>query len=256
MRIRRILLYISILLLISTLSGFSQGAKDKWRYEGPRFGVDLSRFTSSFFGSGERLAWEIRGDYPVKGIWFPTVEIGMLRLKDKKDNYFYRNNGVYGRLGVDLNILRFEALDDHDLVFVGLRYGFSNFTHEAEQVTYSNYWGDLETSIPENNLNAHWAEVVFGMKGEIFKNLFIGWSFRIKFVMAKTRDEIIEPFIIPGVGRTNIEIPMDFSYGVYYRIPVKKSNKIPKALKMGGAKHKSDEEQQDFRRDMQGVGGY
>jgi hypothetical protein len=256
MKIRKILLYISILLLTSTLNCFSQGAKDEWRYEGPRVGVDLSRFTSALYGSGERLAWEVRGDYPIKGIWFPTVEIGMLQLEDKRDNYSYENNGMYGRLGVDLNILKFETLDDHDLLFVGARYGYSRYTHEAYDITYSNYWGESNTSVPENSLNAHWGELVFGMKGEVFRNLFLGWSFRVKFIMSKTADEIIDPFIIPGVGKTNVEIPMDFTYGVYYRIPVKKSKKIPKALKMGGAKNISDEVPQGNQMNMGGSGYY
>jgi len=240
------------LLIINSFSCFSQEEKIEWRREGPRIGVDLSRFGSSFYGAGERVAWEIQGDYPVKGIWFPTVEFGMLQLEDEKDNYFYENNGAYGRIGVDLNILKFETLNDHDLVFAGLRYGYSRYSHRADNIEYSNYWGGLLTSVPERNLNAHWGEVVFGMKGEIFRNFFIGWSWRIKFVMLKTRDEIIDPFIIPGVGRTSVEVPMDFTYGVYYRIPTKKTRKIPPPLKMGGARHISDESPQDNRMDMRG----
>jgi hypothetical protein len=219
--------------------------------------VDLSRFGSVLYGTGDRFAWEVQGDYPIKGIWFPTVEIGMLQLKEFRENYAYENIGGYGRVGVDLNILQFESLDDHDLLFVGLRYGYSRYSHKANNVTYSNYWGDLRTSIPENNLNAHWGEFVFGMKGELFKNLFLGWSFRVKFVMKKTEDEIIEPFIIPGVGKTNVEIPMDFTYGLYYRIPTKKSKKIPKALKTGGVKNVSDDmDQNNMMNNMQRGGGY
>lgn len=226
------LLFILILLFISTLDSPAQ-----WRYEGPRIGYDLSRFLLPSFQSGSRHGWEIQGDIPYKGNWFPTAEIGMEWFDDKQQNFHYLSNGIYGRLGVDLNIGKFESLKDYDLLFVGMRYGYSRFGQEAKDIYYVNYWGGVNNSLPKRNLSAHWAELVFGMKGELFKNFFLGWTVRGKFPFFQTKDPNIKPYIIPGLGKTTGEVPFAFTFTASYRIPIFRTRNLPKPIKIGGAKH-------------------
>ena len=234
--------FILILLFISPVLSFSQTSTDGWRYEGPRVGIDLSRFLLPAFQSGSRNGWEIQGDIPYKGNWFPTVELGMQWFDDKESTFHYLSNGAYGRIGVDLNITKFESLKDNDILFVGFRYGYSQFNEEVKEVTYSNYWGSLNESFPQRPISAHWVELVFGMKGEIYHNLFLGWSLRGKFPLVQTNDPSITPYIIPGIGKTTGEIPFDFSFTLSYRIPMFKTKKLPKPIKVGGTKHPNTEE--------------
>jgi hypothetical protein len=229
--------YILIFLFISPIICFSQTKTDEWRYEGPRIGIDLSRFLLPALQTGNRHGWEIQGDIPYKGNYFPTVELGMEWFDDKENGFHYTSNGVYGRLGVDVNIAKFESLEDNDVLFVGFRYGYSHFLQEAHDITYSNYWGTINTFIPQRPTSAHWAEVVFGMKGEIVNNLFLGWSLRAKFPIYQTNNSNIKPFIIPGIGKTTGEVPADFSFTLSYRIPLFKTKTLPKPLKVGGVKH-------------------
>jgi hypothetical protein len=229
--------YILIFLFISPTLCFSQTNTEEWRYEGPRIGIDLSRFLLPYLQSGKRFGWEIQGDIPYKGSYFPTVEFGMQWYDDKEYGYHYMNNGAYGRLGMDINIVKFESLKDHDIVFVGFRYGYSHYSQEADNIIYSNYWDRINAAVPRQILNAHWFEIVFGMKGEIFPNVFLGWSLRAKFPFYQTKDPYFKPFIIPGLGRTTGEVPTDFSFTLSYRIPMFKTKNLPKPLKVGGAKH-------------------
>ncbi len=229
------LLFILTLLFISS-SGIS-AQEQQWRYEGPRIGFDLSRFLLPAFQSGSRHGWEIQGDYPYKGNWFPTVEIGMEWFDDKEQAFHYLSNGIYGRLGVDLNIAKFESLKDHDLLFLGIRYGYSQFNQEANNIYYTNYWGGINSSLPRRPMSAHWAELVFGMKGELFHNFFLGWTFRGKFPFLQTNDPNIKPYIIPGLGKTTGEIPFAFTFTASYRFPIFKTKTLPKPVKIGGAKH-------------------
>ena len=233
----RILISILTLLLISSFPVFSQSEVQTWRYEGPRVGLDLSRFLLPYMGSAKRNGWEIQGDIPYKGNYFPTFETGMQWLDDKHDNYHYKNNGTYARLGIDMNIVKFESLKDHDIVFLGVRYGYSAFKQSTDSILTTNYWGAKTTSLPSHQMSAQWAEFVFGMKGELFPNLFFGWTVRAKFPFYVTKDQNIDPYIIPGIGKIANGKAFDFSVGVYYRFPIFKSKSIPKPLKMGGAKH-------------------
>jgi hypothetical protein len=233
----KILLSTLVLLLISSFQGFSQKEAEVWRYEGPRVGIDLSRFLVPYLQTGKRNGWEIQGDIPYKGNWFPTFEMGMQWFDDKRDAFHYKNNGTYARVGIDMNIVKFESLKDHDFVFIGARYGFSSFNQETDGIGISNYWGSITSNIPGRTLNAHWAELVFGMKGEIFDNFFLGWSLRAKFPIVVTKDPNMKPYIIPGIGKMMGGTPFDFSFGVYYRFPIFRTKKLPKVIKMGGAKH-------------------
>ena len=233
----KILLSILALLVISSLTVFSQTRSDEWRYEGPRVGLDLSRFLLNSMQSGKTTGWEIQGDIPYKGSLFPTFETGMQTMNDKHDLFHYKNSGNYARVGIDMNLGKFESLKDQDFVFIGARLGYSLFNQQTESIYNSNYWGSITTSLPRRAMNANWAELVFGMKGEIFPNFFFGWSLRAKILLAVTKDNHIKPYVIPGIGNTSGGTPFDFSVGIYYRFPIFKSKKIPKPIKMGGEKH-------------------
>ena len=239
----KILGSILILLFINSLQGFAQVKKaEVWRYEGPRVGIDLSRFLLPVMQTAKRNGWELQADVPYKGNYFPTFELGMQWFDDQRDGFRYKNSGTYARLGVDVNIVKFESLSDHDFVFIGARYGYSLFNQETSDIKYSNYWGTLETSVPTHTMNAHWAELVFGMKGEIVRNFFLGWSLRAKFPVAVTNDPNITPYMIPGIGKTSNGVPFDFSFGVYYRFPIFRTKTLPKVIKMGGSVHQGEED--------------
>jgi len=237
---------IFILLLLSPLAGLGQNKPEVWRYEGPRIGIDLSRFLMPSIQKATQSAFEIQADYPYKGNFFPTVEAGYQSINDVKESFHYTNKGPYARIGVDMNISKFESLSDNDLVFVGFRYGYSRFTQETLSATYTNYWGTIQTSFPKSNLSAHWAELVFGLKGELLRNLFFGWSVRAKFPLAANKDKNGTPYVIPGLGYTNTEVPFDFSITVSYRIPLIKTKKLPKALKSGSSKHTDSDRDEEL----------
>lgn len=238
----RTLSFILILLFVSTID---VSAQQQWRYDGPRIGIDLSRFLLPAFQSGSRHGWEIQGDFPYKGNWFPTAEIGMEWFDDKAQNFHYLSNGMYGRVGVDLNIGKFESLKDYDLLFLGIRYGYSQFNREANDIYYFNYWGGINTSLPKRPMSAHWAELVFGMKGELFKNFFLGWTFRGKFPFFQTKDPNVKPYIIPGLGKTTGEVPFAFTFTASYRFPIFRTKTLPRPVKIGGAKHPGARNEED-----------
>lgn len=252
----KILVSTLILLLISSFQGFSQKKAEVWRYEGPRIGVDLSRFLTPYLQKGKRNGWEIQADVPYKGNWFPTFEFGMQRFDDERDGFHYKNNGTYARLGVDMNIVKFESLKDHDFVFIGARYGYSIFNQETDGITTSNYWGSITSAVPLRTMNAHWAELVFGMKGELFSNFFLGWSLRAKFPISVTKDPNIKPYIIPGIGKITGGTPFDFSFGIYYRFPIFRTKTLPKVIKMGGTTHPGEnDENNPNNQGTSGTGG-
>ena len=76
----RILISILIALVISSTSALAQTKAEAWRYEGPRIGVDISRFLLPAISTGNRTGWELQADIPYKGNLFPTFETGEVVL--------------------------------------------------------------------------------------------------------------------------------------------------------------------------------
>lgn len=239
----KILRYIFVFLLISPLAVSGQSRKDEWRIEGPRIGVDISRLLMPYIQRATVSGFELQADMPYKGNFFPTVEAGYLSVNDQQESFHYSNKGPYARIGVDVNISKFESLGDDDLVFVGARYGFSHFVQETLNASYTNYWGTLQAAFPAEGMNAHWGELVFGLKGELLPNFFFGWSVRAKFLFASSKGTHVDPYVIPGLGYNRSEVPFDFSLTVAYRIPLKKTKTLPKPLKSKATQQDPDEEE-------------
>ena len=122
-------------------------------------------------------------------------------------------------VGADLNLYARKKRIHDDILFIGLRYGYSNFNHNIDA---SNYTGNLIESGTEN-LSAHWAEFVTGGKAELWflKNVFVGLTLRTRFMINKDNASAIEPSRIPGFGN-NAGGSVGLNWSISYRFPLKK----------------------------------
>jgi hypothetical protein len=230
---KRILKYVfsTVLILYMFFPVFprEEPVKEKIRIIGPRIGFDLSRLTLYYF-EPERTAYEISFDYEIKRNYYPTVEFGLQDIKLEEPHYNYFSEGYYLKLGMDYNFQKNTAIDQYEMVFFGFRYGFSKQGHSAESIIIADdYWGDFYAeSIPVSTFYGHWIELSAGVKAELFKNLFVGWSFRGRLLLFKSKHPSIEPYYIHGFGRGNKRVSLGFTYSIYYRLPLIKSK--PKIL--------------------------
>jgi hypothetical protein len=211
---------ISILALLPLLCN----ANDTIRYpinemKGIRIGVDFSKFLLPIIYKNERIGFEVTADMHVKGNFFGVAEAGWLNVKlDKRPSYLYKENGFYGRFGVDYNLLKSRRPNSNDLVYGGVRYGFSTLSQQVEQITIPGYfWADQSNvTIPENTFNAQWIEFLLGVKAEVLTNLYVGLTFRLKFLVKHPKDDYSIPYMIPGYGNGNQNYAIGLNYYVAY----------------------------------------
>jgi hypothetical protein len=196
--------------------------QDTLRTFGPRIGLDLSRFVYLFLDPKEYGA-EVSLDMEVYRNLYPVVEIGYSSLNEKEGDFDYSMNGGYGRLGADYNVLYPKERSIHHTLTVGFRYGLARFHQQAENVTIpSDYWGDYLLESHESDLTGHWLELVGGVKTEVFRNFFLGWSLRYKILLNPETDPLFTPLIVPGYGKGTEKRGLGFTYSVYYKIPLLK----------------------------------
>jgi hypothetical protein len=204
----------------------------KTEWNGISVGADLSRFVVPFIDS-TRYCWEFSGDYEIIKDLFLVAEIGSETSNIKTGSYDYFSAGGYTRLGVDYNYMKHIAADSKDKMFVGLRYGFTTFYHEANNIWIKDaVWGNYSGgSIPANWLAANWLEVTTGMRARLFNNFYLGWSARLRIKAGVTADATLYPYSIPGYGKPWNNTWIGFNYSLYYKIPLyKKKSVVPKEL--------------------------
>jgi hypothetical protein len=211
-----------ILIFFCSSVGFSQTDSTKTTI-GLRLGFDVSKL-SLYLLQPERKAMEFSADMELFKNVFPSVEFGSNNIKLLKDTlYNYYSNGSYVRIGADYNLLKPADPKDKDMFTGGIRYGYAFYTDYADSIVIKdNYWGNYHGSLPKKSMNAQWFEIAFGMKTELFKNFFIGWSLRSRILLAKSKNDIIVPYWIPGYGKGIAKANFGFNYSIFYSIPLYK----------------------------------
>jgi hypothetical protein len=226
MKMLRSIFSLILVLQVSLLSA------QKAEWNGISVGADLSRFVVPFVDS-TRYGWEFTGDYEVIKDLFLAAEIGSETTNLKTSTYDYSSSGGYTRIGVDYNYMKQIDKDSKDKMFIGLRYGFTTFYHEANNITINDdTWGDLNgVSIPGSWIFANWVEVGTGMRARLFNNFYLGWSARMRIKLGATNDELLYPYTIPGYGKTWSSTAIGINYSIYYKIPLyKKKSKIKEGV--------------------------
>ncbi|MFP4064255.1 MAG: DUF6048 family protein [Bacteroidales bacterium] len=186
-----------------------------------RFGVDVSGFARQII-EPEVFPIEASVDFEWKENFFAVAEAGMSTVNMEKDTHRYIADGYFGRAGADFNLLHYITAPSNDVILVSLRYGYSRSRQEAPLVIISdNYWGDHQTAVDADIYQAHWIEAGIGLKTEIFRSLFIGWSLRGKILLSDTSDPEMDPFYVGGYGGSGSATAMTLHYSLYYRFPIR-----------------------------------
>ncbi|RAJ75148.1 hypothetical protein CLV59_110197 [Chitinophaga dinghuensis] len=187
---------------------------------GLRLGVDLSRFINNAYYP-YRQEYTVVADARISPRLFAAIELGYTNTPHSDSNYTYKGNGMFATLGIDYNFLKRQYPTERNMFFGGLRYGFSHFNYEVPSYTqHAPYWGGQVTgSFPKTNANAHWIELVLGLKTEVLKNLFLGWNVRERILLNTVKTNEFTPLTIPGFGSGSKRAVFDMQYTISYVIP-------------------------------------
>jgi hypothetical protein len=153
---------------------------------------------------------------------YPTLELGYQRVGINRDTYRYSSSGLFSRVGVDVNFLKYERTDVYEMLFAGMRYGFSRFSHQAKdiQVPDDYFEGSRDGTMDRKQLSAHWISIVGGARIQLFENLFLGWSVQGNIKLAQTDDNGMVPNHVPGFGKGEKRAGVVIQYTLSYRIPL------------------------------------
>ena len=232
------------LLLLASLSGFAQEKLPadttktvpvKTERYGIRVGADLYRPARSLYEDGFK-GFEVVADYRLTKKIYLAGELGTVDYTIDDDQVNFTTKGSYFKVGFDFNAYE-NWLDMENMIYVGVRYGFSSFSQNLNSYTIydtSDYFQDV-TIYPNkeyDGLTAHWAEVIGGIKAEIYDNLFLGFSVRLNILLSETKPDNFANLYIPGFNRTyDGNFGAGLNYSISYFIPFYKRQSLPAEIK-------------------------
>ncbi len=187
-------------------------------------GIDLAPFITHFFAD-ERFGVEANARLTLNRKWQVAAELGYENVDINNTKMEYTSNGSFIRAGVDYNVFKVEEIGNNDNILLGVRYGIAVQEHDCPRYTIEEgYWGPANGSIGTSTVGSHWAEFVFGLRSEVLKNIYMGWSVRVRSIINVGKDNELEPYSIPGYGRRDRPTNLSFTYTLEYQIPFKKRN--------------------------------
>ncbi len=192
---------------------------------GLRVGVDLSKPIRTLLEDGYS-GFEIVGDFRISERFFVAAEIGNEEKERFESNLNSIASGSYVKLGADFNAYQ-NWLGMENLIYGGLRYGFSTFKQEllayGIYTTNQTFPGTFRVDPQEfTGLTASWVELQVGVKTEILNNLYLTINLQLKRMISQKEPENFDNLYIPGFNRTYdfSEFGAGYGYSISYLIPI------------------------------------
>jgi len=190
------------------------------------FGLELLGPARSVV-SNRRDSWEIEGQIDIYR-YFLVYDYGGEIITYDQETYNYRSDGTYWRLGVDINMIPRDEFGS--LLYLGFRYAESSYSDEMRGTVFDNQWGYTSFWDVNGHLNARWYEIVLGMRAKVWRELYMGYTLRMKTSLEVSEDpQEFETYWVPGYGVASESpfwglsyyVAWRFNFGQKYMVPPK-----------------------------------
>lgn len=199
--------------------------QEEWQatplYQGAYIGIDALGLGGKLLGSDYTSA-EISGEINLKNRFFPIVEIGYgsIDTTNEETDIHFKTSAPYFRIGLNYNIFyKKPYLPGHFIA--GVRYGVSSFSYDVSAPDMTDpIWGQptIPISYKDVKSSAGWLELIIGLRANIYKDLYMGFSLRYRSLMSIKKTENSEPYYIPGYGK-NKGTTWGVTYNIVYQLP-------------------------------------
>lgn len=199
-----IALLISVMLSPSSLQGKElAGAKSTKKSSlGLYISTDVFGYIYPIFVTDVYYSSELSATLDVNNRFLPTLEVGWGHTDMVSDLYEigYRTRAPYYRVGMDYN-MQYEA-DKPGYIYLGGRIGYTSFEYsvDAPALVDPIWQGEVPVRFVDVPCRAVWAEAVGGVRAEIVKNFYMGWSLRYKYPLYRGPISHGGPWYVPGFG--------------------------------------------------------
>ena len=156
----------------------------------------------------ERASIDLAVDCSIHNWFFPTVEAGLGFAGAHPDDgrcHFKVKATPYVKVGIDYNFL--YKSDPKYRFVVGLRAGWSTFGYDILSIQPGSeyYVSDGPTDVTGLRSTSFYGQALAGLRVQLWRGLFMGWSFRYGFNIHNTYSDPAYPaWFTPGYGTSPI----------------------------------------------------
>lgn len=181
-------------------------------------GADLILPVRSYFET-QRKGYEFQADYYLHSEIYLAVEAGWGSSAVNYADLQYSTANSFIRLGFNKILLPRENPTDWGGIMLGMRLGAASI--HRNPVTYTvvdSLWGNTGGGLGSSDFKGYWIELNGGVRVELVKGLFAGWTIRGKFLLNNKQFKDLAPLYVAGYGRGDKNAVFDFNFYVSYAI--------------------------------------
>lgn len=208
---------------IISFLGFSQenntkeAKKEKWKYE-PNFmvGGDVLNTAVSFFS--DRKLYQGFISSRIKDNIHAIAEAGFESNIYQKNGYDAKVNGPFLKLGA-FYMLAKDPENQFNGFYAGGKVAGSFYTQEYMAVPVRGFGGSNSSiAFPSSTQSSYWLEGTLGGRVQLFDtNFYIDVNMQPRYLVYTTKQEEIQPMIVPGFGRSSSKFTMGFAWNLAYK---------------------------------------
>lgn len=209
--------FFSILFILGSAQANKKTEKEKWKYK-PNFmvGVDVLNTGVAFFS--DRKLYQGFISSKIKDNIHGIIEAGFESNIYQKNSYDVKANGPFLKLGA-FYMLAKDPENEFNGFYAGGKAGASFYTQEYMAVPVRGYGGSSSSvSFTSSTQSSYWLEGTIGGRVQLFEsNFFIDVNLQPRYLIFTTKQDEIQPMIVPGFGKSSSKFNMGFAWNLAYK---------------------------------------
>lgn len=126
--------------------------------------------------------------------------IGKVEPGNAIDNGEYLSEGTYWRAGINYMV----PLDNINSLFLGVKYGQSQFDDSGSYEITSELWETFTQDFSRSGFTADWFSIILGSEKKLMNGQFIiGGQTGVRILNERDKADFIDIYTIPGYGLTS-----------------------------------------------------
>ena len=171
-------------------------------FRGVYLSTDVFGYLYPIFMKDKYYSAEVSATVNINNRFLPVMEVGVGHTDMVSQLYEigYSTRAPYYRIGMDYNMQYENGKPNY--IYLGGRVGYTSFEYsvDAPPLIDPVWGGEVPVQFTDVPCRAVWAEVVGGVRAEIAKNFYMGWSLRYKYPIRTTPVIHGGPWYVPGFG--------------------------------------------------------
>ena len=146
------------------------------------------------------------------------VDAGFEKNKYQKNGYDASASGAFVKLG-SFYMLVTDGENDFNGFYAGGKLGASFYHQEYQKIPIRGYAGNnASVAFSSSTQSSYWLEANVGGRVQLFKsNFYIDINAQPRYLLFSTKQEDIQPMIVPGFGKSSNKFNLGISWHLAYK---------------------------------------